>query len=172
MTLSFETFFRQEASYVHRTLLRLGVATRDAEDGVQDVFIAVHRRWEERDRALASRPWLFTFAFHHASNYRRLRRHRREPLSADGSLAVEPIAGNDPERALEEAQARFVVLRALDVLPMEQRGVLVACDIDGFSGPEVAEQLGIPLGTVYSRLRTARPAFAREVRRLAHGRAT
>lgn len=169
---SFETFFRQEASYVHRTLLRLGVAERDAEDGVQEVFMAVHRRWEQRDVTRPPRPWLFTFAFHHASNYRRLRRHAREPLAAEESGDAEPRSAENPERAYETKRARKLVLRALDVLSMEHRGVFVACDISGFSGPEVAEQLGIPPGTVYSRLRTARAAFAQEVRRLSLGGAS
>lgn len=158
--VSFEELFDREAGYVHRTLLRLGVAGRDVEDGVQEVFLAAHRRWAQCDTTRPIRPWLFSFAFHHAANYRRLGRHREEPREH-----TETAAASDPERAYAEREARSIVLRALDALPDERRGVFVACEIDGFSAPEVAAQLGIPLGTVYSRLRAAREEFTLAVRR-------
>lgn len=81
-------------------------------------------------------------------------------------MHTETASGSDPERAYGEAQAREIVLAALDALPEERRGVFVACELDGASASEVAERLEIPLGTVYSRLRVAREELTVAVRRL------
>ncbi|MCC6877613.1 MAG: RNA polymerase sigma factor [Sandaracinaceae bacterium] len=157
---SFDALFEREVGYVHRTLLRLGVHARDVEDGVQEVFLAVHKKWGECDRSRPIRPWLFAFVHHYAANYRRLGRHRH--TQGDAEL----VSTDSPEHAVAQAQARALLLRALDALPDERRAIFVACDIDEMPPPEVARALEIPLGTVYSRLRTAREELAHAARRL------
>lgn len=114
--VSFDELFDREAGYVYRTLRRLGVAPRDIEDGVQEVFLAAHRRFPECDTSRPLRPWLFAFAYHHAANYRRLHRHRED------AVHTETASGSDPERAYGEAQAREIVLAALDELPRSGAG--------------------------------------------------
>lgn len=160
---SFDALFEREVGYVHRTLLRLGVHARDVEDGVQEVFLAVHRKWAECDRSRPVRPWLFAFVHHYAANYRRLGRHRHAHEDA-----ADLASADSPEQAVAQAQARALILRALDTLPDERRAIFVACDIDEMAPPEVARALEIPLGTVYSRLRTAREEVAHAARRLVH----
>jgi RNA polymerase sigma-70 factor (ECF subfamily) len=162
MEAAFEEVFVREHAYVARTLLRLGVAPRDLEDAMQEVFLTVHRKWSSYDASRPVRPWLFAFAVRHAANYRRLRRHGR-----DWDAHPETLAGtDDPERSAQRSQARAIVLRALGQLPDDRRTVFVACELDGLPAPEVAEALAIPVGTVRSRLRTARAEFTNAARRL------
>ena len=76
--VSFEALFESELSYVCRTLRRLGVKEADLDDLAQEVFITVHRHLHEYDSSRPLKPWLFSFAFGTAANYRRLARHRAE----------------------------------------------------------------------------------------------
>ena len=149
----FKELFVAEFSWVCRTLRRLGVRQNDLEDAAQQVFVSVHEKFESYDRARPVRPWLAAFAYRVASNQNRLARHRREVLEEVGPDSPDEI---DPEKALDEKQIRDRVLKALDHVELERRAVLVMHDIDAFTAAEIAEALGVPLNTVYSRLRVAR----------------
>jgi RNA polymerase sigma-70 factor (ECF subfamily) len=153
----FRTLFQAEFGYVWKTLRRLGVAERDVPDVAHDLFIAVYRRLGEFDHARPARPWLSGFAVRFAADYKRLARNRYEQVDADAGEAERADASADG--ALRALEARDLVLKALDGLSFERRTVLVLHDIDGYAMPEVAEALGIPLNTAYSRLRLARTDF-------------
>jgi RNA polymerase sigma-70 factor, ECF subfamily len=162
---SIEVLFRQEYSYVFHTLRRLGVHERDLEDVAQEVFLTVHAILDDYDRGRPLKPWLFGIAYRHALRYREKARHRRERIdSSPGSDAVAP-QGTEENVAVREARA--VVLAALESVEDHRRAVFVMTEIDGFTAPEIAEALGIPLNTVYSRLRLARAEFERGARRIA-----
>jgi RNA polymerase sigma-70 factor (ECF subfamily) len=162
-----ESVYEAEASYVWRTLRRLGVAERDLEDVTHDVFLAVHRRLASYDASRPLRPWLFGVALRVASDYRHRARHRRELLPATEHEPTDdaPL----PDERLEEERARALVLRALDAVEIERRSVLVMHDLDGFGVPEIAVALELPLNTAYSRLRLARQEIARAVRAITGG---
>jgi RNA polymerase sigma-70 factor (ECF subfamily) len=156
-----EAIYRAELPYVYRSLQRLGVRPVDIEDLAHDVFIAVHRRFAEYDRARPIRPWLFAFAYRIAADYRRLARHRRErPDHGDEP----PDERARPDDQLAEAEGRRRVLAALEGLALDRRAVLVMHDLDGYGIPEVGRALGIPLNTAYSRLRLARRDFEQAIR--------
>lgn len=156
---TFRALFDSQAVYVSQVLRRFGVAERDLDDAVQEVFVAVHARFVELDPARPVRPWLMAFAFYVASNYRRLARHRYEVHPPD---LPEPSTDGGASRR----EARSVLLRALDELPLVRRDVFVLHDIEGLDAPQVAELLGIPVNTVYSRLRVARTELEAITRRL------
>jgi RNA polymerase sigma-70 factor, ECF subfamily len=109
------------------------------------------------------RPWLFGFAYRLASDYRRLARHRRETLDepCDGVDAAPSAADRVATR-----QTLELVWTALEQLDLDRRAILVLHDVEGYSIPEVADALDIPLNTAYSRLRLAREQFAKSVHRL------
>ncbi|HZF52706.1 MAG TPA: RNA polymerase sigma factor [Polyangiaceae bacterium] len=159
----FRALFEAEFSYVSHTLRRLGVREADLEDVAHDVFITVHRLLPEYDPARPLRPWLFGIAFRVASDYRRLARHAREVPEGP---RPEPVDGAPPaDEQLVAEQARRLVLEALDELELDRRAVLVLHDIDGHTMPEIAQALGIPLNTAYSRLRLSREELKAAVRR-------
>ena len=159
--------FQAEYSYVSNTLRRLGVREADLEDVAHEVFLAVHRRLSTYDPSRPLRPWLFGIAFRAASDYRRLARHHREVSDEHIDVADDAPGADDHVFA---RQARELVGKALDVLDLDKRAVLVMCDIDGHSVPEIAAALNIPLNTAYSRLRLARAQFTSVITALEGGK--
>ena len=152
--------FEEELDYLTRCLRRHGVTGTDAEDLVQDVFVVMCRRWGDfrPDRPL--RPWLAGIAFHVAKSH--LRRHGREVPKSDIDLEdARPVA---EDRLMSEG-ARQLVLKVLSSLPERHRTALVMHDLDEMAVPEIAQTLGIPLASAYTRIRRARIAFADSVKR-------
>jgi len=163
-TTAFRALFEAELGYVWNSLRRLGIPERDVEDLVHEVFVVVHRRWDDYDRTRPARPWLFAIAFRVASDYRRTGRNAREHL---GATEREPVsAGAAPDEGLDVAERRALLLDALTSVAEERRPVLILHDLDEIAVPDVAAALGIPLNTAYSRLRLAREELASAVRRL------
>jgi RNA polymerase sigma-70 factor (ECF subfamily) len=162
-TAAFHEIFKAELSYVWKTLKRLGIPDRDLEDVAHDVFVTVHRRLDEYDTARPLRPWLFGISFRTAWRYRELARNQREVIGDGMDVADETPT---PEQQLVTHQARQLLNRALDTIDLDQRAAFVMHDIDGFSAPEIATALSIPLNTVYSRLRLARERVKLSVQRL------
>jgi len=147
--------FGQEFDYLCRTLRRLGVPGADVEDLVHEVFLILQRKWEDYDPSRPLRPYLFGIAFRVAAAHRR-RRIREVPT--DG-LQVED-QGSLPDQSLQAKQARAIVLRALERVPLPRRAVFIMHDLDEVPMRDVAAVLSIPMFTAYSRLRKARKEFA------------
>ena len=156
--VSFRDLFEANFTHVCRALRRLGVHPGDLEDVAQELFVTVHRALPDYDPSRAARPWLLSFALRFAANYRRLARTRGHV--SDDAIAEVATPGSD-------AEARDLVLRALDTLDFDRRSLIVMHDLEGWSAPEIATELGVPLNTAYSRLRVARADFERKVRELA-----
>jgi RNA polymerase sigma-70 factor (ECF subfamily) len=153
--------FETDFDYVYRSLLRMGVSAADAEDLAQEVFLVMWRRREDWDAERPLRPWLFGVALRVAHEHRH-RMRREAPAGIVDQTDDRPYA----EDQLASARARALVLQAIAVLPEKQRAVLILHEIEGTPMREVAEALGVPLFTAYTRLRAARQSFARAVRRL------
>lgn len=149
--------------YVWSILRRLGVFDRELEDAVHDVFIVFHRRIADFDHSRPARPWLAGIAARVASDFRRRAVNRREQVTAEPDA---PASAPGQEAELQAREARTLVRQALDRLDSDRRTVLVLCDLEGFTAPEVAELLELPLNTAYSRLRLARRDFEAAVRAL------
>jgi RNA polymerase sigma-70 factor (ECF subfamily) len=159
----FRTLFADYFPYVWHSLRRLGVPDRDLEDLAHDVFLEVYRGRDRYDPARPVRAWLFGFAFRKASHYRRRARHRYEVQGeTDERAEAAPTA---LERVIT-TEALGVAHTALEALEIDRRAVFLMHEVDGISIPEVAEALGIPLNTAYSRLRLARRDFRKRVSRL------
>lgn len=159
----FARLFESEFGYAWNSLRRMGVREADVEDQVHELFLRAHRHFGELDPSRPARPWLYAFAVRVASEYRRAPRNRREtPGLAEELRDSSPNVEERVARA--ETQAR--VLQALERLDLDRVAVLVGIDIDGHTGPEMAAALGIPLNTVYSRLRLARSDFKAALQRV------
>jgi RNA polymerase sigma-70 factor (ECF subfamily) len=159
----FRTLFETELRYVWTSLGRLGIPERDREDLASEVFFRVHRRMADLDPSRPVRPWLFAFAARVASEHRKRQQTRNESLGGSddaGSSAVEP------PRARRSEDDRELVHLALESLDFDRRTVFVMHWLDGFTAPEIARALDIPLGTAYTRLRAARDLFTAAVRRI------
>ena len=153
--------FSQHANFVWRSLRRLGVASADADDALQEVFLVVFRRITEyEDRGLI-RPWLFTISRQVASHYHR--GNKRTETRHQG-LVLDTV-GTDVEESLARREAEQVVRSFLDELDEPRRIVFYLSDIEGMTAPEIAEATGVNLNTVYARIRLARKRFEREIAR-------
>lgn len=152
------------ADFVWSSLQRLGVHLADLEDVMQDVFVVVHRRLGTFDGSSRLSTWLFGICLRVASQYRRKAHRRRERSVGD----VEHTAGEEeaPDAVLLAREAERRLEQVLDALEPERRVVFVMFEIETIGCPEIAEQLGLPLGTVYSRLGAARVDFAKAALKL------
>jgi len=157
--MPFEAIYREHFAFVWRSLLRMGVAERDAADAAQEVFMIAYQRQDSFDTSRSLRAWLFGIAYRVAARRRRLASSRLELL-----VDTETAATATTEPA-QQTELRELLRRGLDALPLEQRAVLILFELEGFSGEEIAELLNLPEGTVRSRLRLARAGFSRAVRR-------
>lgn len=141
--------FSEHARYVWRVLRRMGVAERDLEDVCQDVFLTVHRKLADFEARSSSRTWIYGICLRLAANYRRCARHRHEqPGTAIPEHACAPTG--DPPGTLADID------RALAHLGIRKREVFVLYEFGELTMAEVAEVVGCPLKTCYSRLHAAR----------------
>jgi len=147
------SLFAQHGRELHGFLLRRTGDWATAEDLVSVVFLEA---WRRREETAPDLPWLYGVATNVLHNQRRAaRRHRaaleRLPAEVPGPDATDRAA----ERIDAERQVR-VALEAIAVLPPDEQDVLVLCAWQGLSHDDAARALGIPAGTVKSRLSRAR----------------
>jgi len=147
--------FRAHGRFVARMLHRSGVTASDVDDLVQDAFLVAHRRGGFDTGPAKPTTWLAQIALRIAANYRR----RRKPASA-------PLEDRDVQGGIE-ADSNAPTRRAQDALWKLDEGkrlVFMLFELEGVPCDEIATALGIPVGTVYSRLTAARKAFVAAVR--------
>lgn len=165
----YEAHFR----YVWRCLRSLGVRDAHVDDALQDVFVVTARKLDTFDGRVALRTWLYAIALRIARKYRE--RQRKEPASLDGARESEPelVLAATAEGAALHNERLALAHDILETLSDEQREVFVLARVEQMSAPEIADVVGVPLNTVYSRLRAARLAFEAEaLRRKAAPRST
>ena len=149
----FEALFHEHAPYVLRVLPRMGVAERDLDDVVQEVFLAVYRALPNFEGRSSTRTWVYGICIRTCSNYRQRAHRRRERLP--GAL---PDAAHQqtPERALQTSAALTRLDAALERLAQPDREAFVLFEIEQLSVLEIAQALGCSKFTVYTRLYRAR----------------
>lgn len=144
--------YEAHAGEVRQALARLAPEL-DADDLLQEVFLVALGRPEVLGRVDSPRAWLFGVAVKLAATRRRTSRVRR---FFGLESAAELPAVDAPSRTVEQRDAQRAVGRALTTLAPAKRDAFVLFELQGLSGEEVAEALGIPLKTVWTRLFHAR----------------
>jgi len=153
---------RELYSYLRRYL---GDATL-AEDAFQATFLQVHLKMDQFDPERKFRPWLYTIATNQAIDaQRRNKRHRmvsldrRNQIDSEGDVGslMQLLEGKEPGAAsnLEREEREAWIRQAVEELPEQLRGALALVYYQGMKYREAAEVLGIPVGTVKSRLHAA-----------------
>lgn len=162
--MQFRALYDAHVDFVWRNLRRLGVSEVDVDDRTQEVFVVAHRRLGEFvERGHGPRAWLFQIVLRVASDWRRHR--RRHPEDADGGVAGEREAFEADQTArIQRREALERLDAALATLDVGKRAVLVLHEVEEMTAPEIAESLGIPVNTVYSRLRVARAELEEALR--------
>jgi RNA polymerase sigma-70 factor (ECF subfamily) len=135
---------------VYRYAFRLTGMVADAEDLTQQAFLVAQRKLDQvRDPAKADR-WLFAVV---RSCFLKSRRRRRPASAANLDIRIEDIAVEPPR---DDAVDRERLDRALDDLPDQYRLIVAMFYFEEFSYRQIAQELGIPIGTVMSRLARAK----------------
>jgi len=137
-----------------------------AEDLTSVVFLEAWRR--RRDWQLSGDsilPWLLGIANNCLRNAERSRRRYRRLLAKLPKVMDHPPADMEIEERIEDEQAMRHILADLQQLRREEQEVIALCDWDGLSAAEASVALGVPVGTVKSRLSRAR-AQLREAQRV------
>lgn len=160
--------FEAHGDYVWRALARAGVRDADLRDATQEVFLVAARKEAEREGTSTVATWLYGIAVRIAANYRRRGYVRREELVGELPEPSAPVDAHEasPERAFEREEARVRLAAVLEALPPPLRVVFVMFELEELPCPAIATTLGLPLGTVYTRLRLARAAFVAQVKQL------
>jgi RNA polymerase sigma-70 factor (ECF subfamily) len=145
-TTTVRSLWDEHAPYILRSLRYLGVREADLDDAVQETFVIAHRKLADLRTGATPRPWLYAIALNVARHARR----------AKSTLSIHELAHvHDPRDLDGRTQARIELLSLLALLDDERREIVVLYFLEQFTLREIADALGCPLQTVYSRLGAA-----------------
>jgi RNA polymerase sigma factor (sigma-70 family) len=169
---AFATLFLHFAPRLKSCLMRLGAGAPEAEELAQEVMLTVWRRAEDFDPAQASAgTWIFAIARNrHIDAFRRERRPEIDPGDPALVPAVVPDAPGAADDAVAAAEDRLRLEAAIGRLPAEQEALLRMAYFEDKAHGRIAQDTGLPLGTVKSRLRLALARLRRELGRELEGR--
>jgi RNA polymerase sigma factor (sigma-70 family) len=157
---AFEVLVRRHGPMVLGTCRRIVGTAQDAEDAFQAVFLILARKAHTIDRPDLLGPWLYVVACRTARKARALlarRRGRERPLTErDDPVTTDCDPCGDLRAVLDEA---------LEGLPATYRSAVVLCELQGRSRQQAACALGVPEGTVSSRLARGKQLLAKVLRR-------
>lgn len=164
---AFGQFVQRHQASVFRFLRSLAPAEADAEDALQEAFLAAWRGAATYQGGASARGWILTVARHAL-----LRAHRRragEPSAFESLEDLGAEAGWGDGDPLEGLARKDLLRRAMADLEPREREILVLRDLEGFSGEEVAAMLELGQAAMKSRLHRARLRLVTKLREVAHG---
>jgi RNA polymerase sigma-70 factor (ECF subfamily) len=146
-------------------------ARADAEDLVSETILRALDHRQQYRIGTNMRAWLFTILYRLFLSRRRAQRREVRLLEGEPDCSPDPLVGDvDPEGRFYGSLIDETITRALDDLPGPYRTAVVLSDVNGLEYREIAEQLGVPSGTVKSRifrgrhrLRTTLAGYAAEM---------
>jgi len=156
---AFDQIMRNHEDRVFSVCLRIMADRDQALDATQETFLTVFRKADQFKGNSALGTWIYRIAVNTCyDQLRKSKRRRADPLP-EGFEPSDPSA----EEAIESAALRPEIRSALDQIPIDFRTAIVLSDIEGMSLPEVAGVLGVPVGTVKSRLFRGRRLLAQHL---------
>lgn len=178
---AFRTLIDRHHDDLLRFLIRLVGSRQAAEDVFQETFLQIHTSGDSFDVERRFRPWLFTIAANKGRDYLR-RKGRRQVMELSAPVGG-PHAGDEattfidllqvdwgpPSQEMEAAERERRVQSALDAMSHPLREILLLSYFNRLTYQQIADELGIPLGTVKSRLHAAVASFAKRWQDVARG---
>lgn len=144
---------------VYSYLVRCGLDRAACDDVFQEVFIKVHHAAATYEPEKPLKPWLFTIVVNTVRSHWRKERVRQLVASEE---APEPVSTEArPDERVEATETAAALERALAKLSQAEREVVLLCATEQLEQKDVAEMLGMPLGTVKTHLHRARATLAR-----------
>jgi RNA polymerase sigma-70 factor (ECF subfamily) len=167
-TEAFGVLVERHQDRLYASLVRILGSAEDAREAVQDAFVHAYQKLDSFQGNAAFSTWLFRIAINAAfSRQRRARRYKASLDGARGGAGYEPADPRpdaDPSQPLEQSETQRIVREALAALPEEYRTALVLKEMEGFRYEEIAEIVGVPIGTVRSRIHRARQELREKLR--------
>jgi RNA polymerase sigma-70 factor (ECF subfamily) len=167
---AWEELLRGHSRKIYNLCYRFTGRSSEAEDLTQEVFIKVFQTLRTYDAAQgAFSTWLNRVARNHlVDHYRRTRRDRLTSSLEDevGQIAEKPSQTDGPVARVESRERRELLQAGLDKLSPDMREAVILRDLQDLEYEEVAEVLGVPLGTVKSRINRGRLELARVLKRM------
>lgn len=154
---AFETLANRYMRRAFAVAYRLMGQKEDAEDLVQDAFMTVLQRIDTFEPGRPFSPWFFRILVNRGLNSRKSRSLRAVEAIPEATAS----RGASPEREAERTELRERLAAAMEALPERQRVIVQLFELEGFGGPEIAEILEIPDGTVRWHLHEARKTLRR-----------
>jgi RNA polymerase sigma-70 factor (ECF subfamily) len=162
-TPAFGTLVERYMRRAYYAALGLVGSHEDALDLSQEAFVRAFRARHRLDPERPFYAWLYQILRRLCFNYVRDRRTRRRGIEAASPWLVDQATArnlDNPQKTLEREEARRAVKQALESLPDRDREILVLKEFEGLRYREIAELIDIPMGTVMSRLYSARRRLA------------
>lgn len=151
--LSFRQLFDEQLPYVLRVVRYLGADPSDAEDVAQEVFVVAHRKLHAFEGRGTVQSWLYGICRRVLSDHRK-RAYRRREVPTDEPGPAPQAPSQERDLAFNRALARLSA--ALEGLEESQKTVFLLYEVEQLTMREIAEAMGCPLQTGYTRLRAAR----------------
>ena len=164
-SVDIDALYAEHAQFLARVLARLTRDGAHVDDLIQETFLVAFKKRATYDATRSTpRTWLYGIAAHLAM------RHRRGVgrwLRALAGLTDEPArtVSVAPDREIDRERARAAVQDVLATLPFKQREVFTLYELEEIEGAEIAQLLGIPVNTVWTRLHHARKRFEETMRK-------
>jgi len=160
---AWEALYDAHFDFVFRVARRLGVPEHEAEDVSHDVFLVAHRRIGDFTEGRLS-TWLYRITANVVRD-----RHRRWRVRQSLDVFKTWLFGKDvptPEAVAVRASAGRAIEEVLARMSPKKREVFALYELEGLEGEQIADRLGCPIGTVWTRLHHARKDFVKIARRL------
>jgi RNA polymerase sigma-70 factor (ECF subfamily) len=175
--IAWEQIVRQHWRKVFNLAYKFVGRHDEAEDLTQDIFLKIFKALKTFDRRANFQTWLISISRNLCIDHYRSVRKERETMArdVDASILVPVSRERGPYGELEQVDLKHMIRVALAELPPTLRQAVVLRDLQEFTYQEIADQLGLPEGTVKSRINRGRLELARQLKRLqtqASGRAT
>lgn len=156
---AFEAIVRNYQRRVYGVALRMTRRHEVADDIAQETFVRAYTQLHRFELGRPLAPWLTRIAANLSINYLTRAARREQPIAEEATSSGLPAADredSDPQRSLLSSEFASALDEAVDKLPPEQKAVFVLRVHEDMRYDDIAESLGISLGTVMSRLHRAR----------------
>ena len=153
--MNFEEVYRDHKSYIQNVVSRYCVTPEEVEDVTQDAFIRAYRGRDNFRGDSTVKTWLHRVAVNTALNHITKQKRRPQCNDNEGEEIIVPD-DDSPESQAERDQTLSAITYRLDNMPSELGLTLLYYHIDGLKYDEIAETMGINVGTVRSRIHRAR----------------
>jgi RNA polymerase sigma-70 factor (ECF subfamily) len=160
-TSAFSKLVERHERFIYNLAFRMAGNADDAADLTQEIFIHLHRKISGFRAESAFTTWFYRLAINYSKDWLSKETKRVKGVDIDEVVLLDGASG--PGQVLEQKEVQQLVQATILELPEDQRAAVILHDIQGYNYAEIADILGVPVGTVKSRLARARLKLAEKL---------